>query len=423
MVEAWHSIGTAIRNGQELGLHLETSAHTLNPGHQNLPDHSLGCRVWLMLHLWDAHMAVVLGRPMVTKLDPSHIPLPGSWNDSPIEQELPRPRDVILCGFHTAYKYLQDIHGLEKKADGFLLVEQLHESILANIANLPAWATPWGSRSNQSAWLSTALEIMFTNVHFVLFALHRPFVSFFSSSRSKAYYFATQILESQARLFDRTEPLQHRSFELVFATFDATILIAAMHIRFPDEFVDQYPAAKRNLEWALDRLKLLKPANDLASSAFDVVQQLYQRMLAGVSTARSLSSACQGTEAGIFARSGSEIFLSNWDAILQPFDTTIPGHAFNEPICDGNFGFSSVDQAEPLGERDHSPLGLLNYQTWNMCSANLPLWRCFILRYAKSHPVDFVQQHNSNVKWQSGLNSREVIVSLRTSNDARLKAN
>jgi hypothetical protein len=243
------------------------------------------------------------------------------------------------------------------------LVEQLHESILANIANLPAWATPWGSRSNQSAWLSTALEIMFTNVHFVLFALHRPFVSLSSSSRSKAYYFATQILESQARLFDRTEPLQHRSFELVFATFDATILIAAMHIRFPDEFVDQYPAAKRNLEWALDRLKLLKPANDLASSAFDVVQQLYQRMLAGVSTARSLSSACQGTEAGIFAGSGSEIFLSNWDAILQPFDTTIPGHAFNEPVCDSNFGFSSVDQAEPLGERDHSPLGLLNYQT------------------------------------------------------------
>jgi hypothetical protein len=363
VVEAWHSVGTAIRNGQELGLHLETSTPTLNFGHQDLPDYNLGCRIWLMLHLWDAHMAVVLGRPMVTKLDPGDIPLPASWNDSPIEQELPRPRGVILCGFHTAYKYLQDIHGLEKKADSFLVVEELHESILANIANLPAWATPKRSRSNESAWLSTALEIMFTNVHFVLFALHRPFVSLSSSSRSKAYYFATQILESQARLFDRTEPLQHKSFELVFATFDATILIAAMHIRFSDEFADQYSAAKRNLEWALDRLKLLKPANDLASSAFDVIQQLYQRMLAGVYTARSLSSACQGTEAGIFAGSESEIFLSNWDAILQPFETTISGHAFNEAICDGTFGFSSVNQAQPLGERDHSPLGLLNYQT------------------------------------------------------------
>ncbi|KAB2099144.1 hypothetical protein AG0111_0g12600 [Alternaria gaisen] len=362
VVEAWHSVGTAIRNGQELGLHLETSTPTLSFGHQDLPDYNLGCRIWLMLHLWDAHMAVILGRPMVTKLDPRDIPLPASWNDSPIEQELPRPRDVILCGFHTAYKYLQDIHGLEKKADSFLVVEELHESILANIANLPAWATPKRSRSNESAWLSTALEIMFTNVHFVLFALHRPFVSLSSSSRSKAYYFATQILESQARLFDRTEPLQHKSFELVFATFDATILIAAMHIRFPDEFADQYPAAKRNLEWALDRLKLLEPTNDLASSALNVVQQLYQNMLASVYPSQSLPSAGQGAKAGISVGSESEMFPSSWDAILQPFDNTISGHAFSEATCDGIIGFSSGDQAQSPGERDHPLLGSLNYQ-------------------------------------------------------------
>jgi hypothetical protein len=242
------------------------------------------------------------------------------------------------------------------------MVEELHESILANIANLPRWATPQRSRSNESAWLSTALEIMFTNVHFVLFALHRPFVSSSSSSRSKAYYFATQILESQARLFDRTEPLQHKSFELVFATFDATILIAAMHIRFPDEFADQYPAAKRYLEWALDRLKVLQPANDLASSAFNVIQQLYQKMLASVYPSQSLPSACQGVEAGIFVESESEMFPSSWDAILQPFDNTLSGHALNEAIFDSTFGFSSGDQAQSLGERDHSPLGLLNHQ-------------------------------------------------------------
>ena len=118
---------------------------------------------------------------------------------------------------------------------------------------------------------------MFTNIHFVLLALHRRFVSLSSSSRSKAYYFTTQILEFQTRLFDCTEPLQHRSFKLVFPTLDATILIAAMHIRFPDEFADQYPAAKRNLEWALDRLKPLEPTNDQACSAFYVIQQLYQK--------------------------------------------------------------------------------------------------------------------------------------------------
>ena len=51
VVEAWHPVGTAIRNGQELGLRLETSAPTLDSGHQSLPGHNLGCRVWPMLHL------------------------------------------------------------------------------------------------------------------------------------------------------------------------------------------------------------------------------------------------------------------------------------------------------------------------------------------------------------------------------------
>lgn len=360
VVEAWHSVGIAIRNGQELGLHLETSEHMLNSGHQNLPDHSLGCRIWLMLHLWDAHMAVVLGRPMMTRLNPSNIPLPASWSYSSIEQELLQPRDVILCGFHTAYKYLQDIHGLEKKDNGFLLVEKLHESILTNIANLPAWATPQRLRSNEPAWLSAALEAMFTNVHFALFALHRPFVFLSASSRSKAYYFATQIMESQARLFDRTEPLQHKSFNLVFATFDATVLIAATHIRFPNDFSDQFPAAKRNLEWGLERLSLLQSTNDLASSAFNVLQQLYQKMLASVCPSQSLPSACQGAEGDIFAGSESEMFLFNWDTILQPVEDTNPGHTFNEAICDGAFGFPSGVQAQSFIETGYSPLELHN---------------------------------------------------------------
>ncbi|KAH6625099.1 hypothetical protein C7974DRAFT_194868 [Boeremia exigua] len=361
VVEAWHSVGVAIRNGQELGLHLGTPEPMLTSEHQNPADHSLGCRIWLMLHLWDAHMAVVLGRPMMTRLNPSNIPLPASWSHSPIEQELLQPRDVILCGFHTAYKYLQDIPGLEKKDNGFLLVEEIHKKILANIANLPAWATPQRSRLNESAWLSAALETMFTNVHFVLLALHRPFVFSSASSRSKAYYFATQIMESQARLFDRTEPLQYKSFELVYSTFDATVLIAATHIRFTDEFSDQFPAAKRNLEWGLDRLRVLQSTNDLASPAFNVIQQLYQKMLASVCPSQSLPSSSQGVEGETSVGSESELFLFNWDAILQPVENTMPGGMFNEIICDGAFGFPSGGHRQSFVETDYLPLELHNY--------------------------------------------------------------
>lgn len=360
VIEAWHSVGIAARDGQELGLHLKISEPTLHLRNVILSDHDLGCRVWLMLHLWDAHMAVVLGRPMATKVNPNDIPFPASWGCSSIVPDLPQPCDVILCGYHTAYKYLQDIHDLERRENGFLLVDRIHESILTNIANLPVWAIPQRSRSNEPTWLSAALETMFTNVHFVLFALHRPFVSSSSSSRHKAYYFATQILESQTRLFDRIESVQHKSFSLVFATFDATVLIAAIHIRFPAEFKDQFPAAKRNLEWSLDRLKLLQPTNDLASSAFNVVQQLHQKMLAVGSPTQPLPSLCRDAECDIFARSESEILQLNWDSILQPLPgNLLPNQTPNELLCDGTIGIQLGEETGSFEGLDYSELGTM----------------------------------------------------------------
>lgn len=177
----------------------------------------------------------------------------------------------------------------------------------------------------------------------MLFALHRPFVSLSPSSRSKACYFATQILDFQARLFDRTEPPQHKCFNLVLATFDATVPIATMHIRFPNEFSDQAPTAKRNLEWDLDKLELLQPTNDLASSTFSVIQKLYRQTLAIVSPSQCLPSSRQGAGCGIFAESDLDMFLSNWDVILQPVEDTIPGHTFNDAICDSAFEIPSRD--------------------------------------------------------------------------------
>ena len=86
-----------------------------------------------------------------------------------------------------------------------------------------------------------------------------------------ACYAATQILESQARLFDDSAPLQHKAFSWVFSTFDALVLIIAVHIRFPEEFVDQFSTTKKNIDSSLERLKVISKSNKLAASALRVV--------------------------------------------------------------------------------------------------------------------------------------------------------
>ena len=163
-------------------------------------------------------------------------------------------------------------------------------------------------------------RIALVDVYFVLFALHRPFVFVDSNSRTRAYHAATQILESQARLFENTEPLQHKAFGYVFSTFDAMVLIMALHIHLPEEFLDQFPATKTNLEWSLERLKVLRSRNVLASSAFDMAQRLFRRMLAIVTpNSAELLHTFQDSTVSDGSTAGQAGKLSvDWNAVLHP---------------------------------------------------------------------------------------------------------
>ncbi|CAG9945889.1 unnamed protein product [Clonostachys rosea f. rosea IK726] len=352
VIEAWHTLGNAIRDAQELGLHLLKPESTSYLRTENLSDSELSRNVWHMLHLWDVHMATVLGRPISTRMSPKDVPLPMSARDSSGRQRPPQPRDVIWCGYHTAYKFLQDIHDLEKVEDWHIPVETIHETILTNIANLPAWAAAQRLRQEEPPWLSAALEEMYTNVHFVVFALHRPFVFAEMSSRHNAFHSAMQILESQARLFNLTEPLQYKAFSLVYATFDAMVLVAAMHIRFPDEFVEQFPTTRRNLEWGLERLKSLQARkNDLAATALNIIQQLYRRMLTAVSAIQPQGPYHGVSKNGDLEAMEAETARVNWDTILQPDlgDLFVP-QPLNELLCNGYFGQPlNISPADPIG--------------------------------------------------------------------------
>lgn len=357
VTEAWHTLGVAIRDAQELGLHLIEPEPTGYSRAQWPLDRELRRNLWLILHLWDAHMATVLGRPISTRMNPSDVPLPMSSRRNSSVPGSPTPRDVILCGYHTAYKYLQDVHDLEKVKDWHVPIEIIHETIMTNIANLPAWASALRSRQGEPVWLSMALEEMCTNVHFVVFALHRPFVFAHPNSRHRALQAATQILESQARLFEQTPPLQYKAFSWVFSTFDAMVLIAAMHIRFSHELRDQFPVTKKNMEWGLDRLRCLQAQqNHLAKSAFSIIQRLYQRMLVIVTPTQTPDSSYRSAESGNFPSTEAEMAPVSWDNILQlDLRDVLPPQPLSELLHSGGYfhEFGTMDSVDQSGYRPH----------------------------------------------------------------------
>lgn len=330
VLNAWHTLGSAIREARELGLHLLEAEALPRSGVEKLSESEVGRHLWFNLHLWDAHMAVVLGRPMWTRLDFGSVPLPLSQGCDFEKANQPQARDVILCGYHTAYRFLQIIQDLENREDYPSCVESIHNAILTNLANLPAWASTQRQREGEPPWLSAALETMLTNVYFVLFALHRPFVFTDSSSRGRAFHSAMEILQSQARLFDQTEPLQYMAFSLVYTAFDAMVLIAALHIRFTDEFTDHLPTTNRILQWGLNRLDVLQTKNKIAGTAFKVIHRLYQRLLAAYSTTAPPQFELH-SEISTMVGSEPEMPQDFWDGIQQSgFEDVLFPHPLTE---------------------------------------------------------------------------------------------
>lgn len=296
VVEAWHTIGATIRDAQEIGLH-RTDTNDVAGSLRSLQEAEMRARLWLVLHLWDGHMGVVLGRPMSTRLKAS------SWTsffaDITSRRNLLRgeaagpgedltPFSVILCGYEVAYKYLQDIQDAESfegsAADKHRHLERIHGAIADSMRNLPEWARANSDHEYNASflrscpWLPAARETLFTEVHFVLLALHRPFIFSRLSSRDKAHKAALQILASQNRMFGMAEPREYMPFNFVFATFDAMVLLATIYILFPYEKQDQLDESMRSMEWGFARLEAMKASNKMARCAYDVVHALYGKM-------------------------------------------------------------------------------------------------------------------------------------------------
>lgn len=302
VVDAWHTLGSAIRDAQELGLHrlYPSSDFDAPASSEETRLVAAGRKVWLVLHLWDAHMGVVLGRPMITHLDPEAVSFPHFWShdgaedsDGPVQQIT--PFDVILCGYHTAYKHLQDIHKLDASSPNALeTVNRIEAAILASIGRMPVWA--WSAslvHDSRCPWLPAARETLTTEINFTLLALHRPFIFSHASNRFQALKAAVQVLQSQNRLFCATEPRSFPVFNLIFATFDATVVLAAIYILFPRENPEHLQNSLQCVQWALGRLHAMKTRNVLAASAYAAVQTVYEKFSTSISGSCALPVVSQ----------------------------------------------------------------------------------------------------------------------------------
>lgn len=290
VVEAWHVLGATIRDAQEIGLHTGRFVSQRSPTRST----TVGHRIWVILHIWDVHMAVVLGRPITTKLeidnfsrtiedDGSRRELFSHWQT---ETDPPRPFDIILAGYHVAYRYFQDIHQLEydgAKPQDYPKVESIHAAIKKNTEILPSWCRLQNpdtkfDQKRGCQWLRVAREGLYSLINLVLLTLHRPYIFSVASSQTEALKAGISILRAQERLFRESELYQCKVFNPVYASFDALVLIAAIYLTFPNRNQKWRVESVQVVERGMERLRIIGLSNSMAKSAYGVVWSLYHQL-------------------------------------------------------------------------------------------------------------------------------------------------
>jgi hypothetical protein len=365
VTESWHSLGQTIRDAQEIGWHKDVPDRS--PASPEIALERLWLaearrRVWCNLQLWDAHMALVLGRP--TQIESTDekavlpIDTPGSTNrkgSAPYprsETDPPTPLTMLVYNVKLMLTIRETLI-LEKKGShpnpkDYTKVEEIHKDILQNVESLPAYFRSENPDTSFDSlpdchWLPASRQLFDTYQGFVIMTLHRPYAFTNPHSRGIALKAGLNILRAQRRLFQYLEARHYKLFNLVLSTFDAIVLVAAVYILHPTEHPDNLVDALQHFEWAMERFEAMYDRNQMAKAGLSVLKAIHPRLLKA--TGRQPTSSTNTTPASMSQQSTTASAPSLRNTATESPSST---HSWNNPI--GNQGqaysFSRNDSSE-----------------------------------------------------------------------------
>ncbi|GAW25783.1 putative fungal specific transcription factor domain-containing protein [Rosellinia necatrix] len=300
VTEAWHQVGTTIRDAQGIGLHRDQSdpQPTADDSGEEVMEKMWRAQhhrmVWLILMGWDLHTGAVLGRPtsvdhrLINRKFPIDAIIPKSAKRVPLvprtDDDPPTPLTRSIWSWQVM-KTLREIQDLEKEGPfpkDFSKAERIHAEILDIKDHTPP---PFRSENPDTrfdhlpeCWWLPYARAQLPQLHaFNILALHRPYVFTRAASRNAALKASLEMLESQRQQFAALDTAQHRTYSLFFGTFDAVVMVASIYILFPREHLELLDEARQHFQWAVDRFEKMAERNHLARSALGVLQAIWIR--------------------------------------------------------------------------------------------------------------------------------------------------
>lgn len=302
VTESWHHLSCTIRDAQELAFHKSGVARRPRPPEERRDDmlerlwlEQLRLRLWLILSLWDIHMAIVLGRPAT--IDPRDgkpafpIDAPAPVDRRKIaptrrtDADPPTPLTMLLWSAELAAP-LWDILALQKEDPAQIPPARL-ASMHASIDTITRYCPSFFRAHNPDTrfdshpdcyWLPCARAILQNGAPLAIMALHRPYVFTRPPSRTAALQAGLDVLRAQRTYFNLLSARHYKLFSLVLNTFDAIVLIAAIYILHPTENSAHVEDALQHFQWGMDRFEKMGGRNPLASAALNILRAICVRL-------------------------------------------------------------------------------------------------------------------------------------------------
>lgn len=232
VTEAWHAIGSAVRDAQECGLHRdsldpEPRSDKLEDILENQWEIQRRRKTWILLMSWDIHTAIVLGRPASIDMSvrytlPIDTPDPKEPSKTPVvqrsEDDPPSRMTRTLWIFKNTIA-LKDIIELEK--DGpcpkdFSKVDKIHRKLLEFEAQTPAFFRTENPDTRyddlpECFWIPMIRGTCPLYMSFNMMALHRPYIFTRPYSRREALKASFNMLEAQREHFASIGPKQYKT--------------------------------------------------------------------------------------------------------------------------------------------------------------------------------------------------------------------
>ncbi|CAM1510088.1 Fc.00g004230.m01.CDS01 [Cosmosporella sp. VM-42] len=279
-VEAWHDIGAAVREAQELGLHKESASDSMLEF-----DREMRRRVWCILDTWDWQFASGLCRPTIIDHTDIDVNLPNltleDLNPSPLlhmklqsevigdlAARFSAPKNVVTLAEIEEYKGM--IEAWFRSFPPVYSVDNPDKSV----DHLHPWV------SSHRFYIHTMAYLMILNP--IRIHLAKPYTRASPKDelkvRADAVYYSLRNLDTTTQWVDETSHRDGRFHFIIFSLFDTATVLSTAIIKDTDQTVPRRDEILIAIHNAVKLLKRLNNISKTAKTSYEILSRLAQRV-------------------------------------------------------------------------------------------------------------------------------------------------